>query len=359
MIYKKKVLFVLLLAVLIMTQLGSCSDFIDSGGSSGSTKKRDGVKIGFSMDTLVEERWQRDREIFTARAKELGADVVFQNANNNSEEQVKQVEYLMEEGIDVLVIVPHDADKSREIVEAAKKRGTRVIAYDRLIRNANVDMYISFDNVRVGELMAEHIMKKVPAGNYLIINGAPTDYNSYMYNQGYKSKLKASIDKTYIRLLKEIWAEDWKPEEAFKCVESVLQKGNKVGAVIAANDSLAGAAIEALSERRLSGKIPVVGHDADLAGCQRVVEGTQLMTVYKPIDRIAKTAAEMAVRMARKEEAKANSTINDGTYDIPYYKIQPIAVTRENIVDNVISDSFHSLDEVFSNVPKLNWPRHR
>lgn len=314
------------------------------------------IRIGFSMDTLKEERWQRDRDIFVAKAKELNAEVIVQNANNDSDEQMQQAKYLLQQDIDVLVIIPHDADKASAIVQMAKKSGVKVISYDRLVRKANVDMYISFDNIKVGETMAQYLINKVPGGNFIIINGANTDYNSHMYNQGYKNILKSYTEDGSIRVLSEIWTEDWMPEEAFKCVENNLQSGKKIDGIIAANDSLAGAAIEALSEKRLSGIVKVVGDDADLAGCQRVVEGTQLMTVYKPIQNMAQTAADIAVRMAKGEDVKANSSISDGKYTVPYYMIKPIPVTSQNMMETVIKDGFHRIEDVYRNIPRAQWP---
>lgn len=314
------------------------------------------IKIGFSMDTLLVERWQKDRDIFVARAQELGAEVLVQNANNDSTQQDSQVKFLLEQGINILVIIPHDSESSSSLVQLAKKQGIKVISYDRLVRNANVDLYISFDNNKVGELMAQNIIKAVPSGNYVILNGAKTDNNSFMFNDGYKKILNPYIDNGKINIIAEMWADNWRPESAFKCVEDTLQKGKKIDAIIAANDSLAGAAIEALAEKRLAGKVAVAGHDADLDGCQRVVEGTQLMTVYKPIDKIAKAAAEISVKMVNGEKIEMNRSISDGKYDIPYYVIEPIAVTKWNITDTVVNDGFHRLEEVYRNLPKAKWP---
>jgi len=355
MINLNKNIFVFFVFFLVLAGSGCNSNDIQASPieherSSGK------IKIGFSMSTLQEERWQRDRDIFVARAKELGAEVIIQNANNDSDEQLNQVRFLIEQGMDILVIVPQDCEKAASMVQTARKYGIKVISYDRLIRNADVDIYISFDNVKVGRLMAESLAKKVPRGNYVIINGARTDYNSYMFNEGYKSVLKKFTDKGEIKVVNEIWTNDWKHEDAFQCIEDSLRNKLRIDAVIAANDSLAAAAIEALSENRMAGRVPVVGHDADLAGCQRVVEGTQLMTVYKPIHRIAKTAAEISVWMAKGEEVKANSVINDGKYNVPYYMIQPIAVTKNNMKDTIIADSFHGLEDIYINVPKSQWP---
>lgn len=310
------------------------------------------MKIGFSMGPVQEDRWQRDRDIFVARAKELGAEVIVQNANEDNDEQLNQVKYLIEQGIDVLVIIPHDANEAVSAVQLAKKAGIKVIAYDRLVLNADIDLYISFDNVRVGEIMAEYIIRKAPRGNYIIINGSETDYNSFMFNEGYYKVLQDYIDQDKIKIIDEVWAKDWKHEYAFNCVEENLQMGRHIDAIIAANDNLATAAIEALAERRLAGKVGVVGHDADIIGCQRVVEGTQLMTVYKPINLIAKAAAENAVKMIKGEEVSVNSEIHNGKNMVPYYMIQPIPITKHNMDEIIIGGGFHRAEDVYRNVPK-------
>lgn len=351
----KKVIAILLVGT-YFTIFTGCGLSDQSRSKTNKAISDNKIKIGFSMATLQEERWQRDRDIFVAKAKELGADVIVQNANNNSDDQISQVKYLLDQNINILLIVPQDAEKANVAVQMAKKAGIKVISYDRLIENANVDMYISFDNVKVGEIMAAKLVQKVPSGNYVIINGAKTDNNSIMFNEGYKNILQPYIDKNSINIISETSAEDWRPEDAFKTVENLLQNGRKIDAIIASNDSLAGAAIDALAEQRLAGAVEVAGHDADLSGCQRVAEGTQLMTVYKPIDKIAQNAAEIAIKMATGEEVTANSTINDGKYNVPYYMIPPILVTKENLKETVIQDGFHRLEDVYMNVPKAQWP---
>lgn len=315
------------------------------------------IKIRFSMGTLQEARWQRDRDIFVSRAKELGAEVLVQNANNDHEEQAKQVRYLLDQGIDILVIIPHDAERSAELVQMARKTGIKVISYDRLVRNAGTDLYVSFDNVKVGELMAQTLLEKVPQGNYVILRGAPTDYNSTMFAQGYMNILDEPQKRGDIKIVKDIWCEDWAHEYAYNAVEELLAEGIEINAIVAGNDSLASAAIEALSENRLAGKVAVAGHDADLAACQRVVEGTQLLTIYKPIDRIAKAAAEATMMMVRGEMVEfGGNYIDDGKYQVPYLMIEPLLVTEENMRDTFIDGSFHRLEDIYINVPKSEWP---
>ena len=348
---------VFLLVCVIMILATGCQDTDKQLSAPEGPKSDDGIKIGLSMGTLNEERWQRDRDIFVARAQELGAEVIVLNAYNDSEEQIRQTGYLIDQGIDVLIVIPNDADKGIEMVNMARKAGIKVICYDRIIKNANVDLYVSFDNIKVGELMAEALVKEVPTGNYVILKGSPTDYNSTMLYEGHMNILKNYIRRGDIKIVAETWAKDWAREYGFQCVEETLEKGIKIDGIIAANDSLAAAAIEALSEKRLAGKVAVVGHDADLSACQRVVEGTQLMTVYKPIEKLAKAAAEAAIKMANGQEIYIYDTINDGKYDVPYFMIQPIPVTIDNMQSTIIKDSFHRMEDIYINIPQYQWPK--
>jgi D-xylose transport system substrate-binding protein len=308
------------------------------------------------MDTLVHERWLRDRDIFVAKAKELGAEVILQIAYSDGREQEKQVQYLLDQGIDVLVLVPHDAVTAASMVKKAKDRGVKVISYDRLVKNADVDLYISFDNIRVGELMGQAALNQTPSGNYLLLNGSESDNNSAMFREGYLSVLNQGIQDGNITLAGETWVVDWLYENALAYMQRTLDSDMKIDAIIAGNDTLASAAIHVLTEKRLAGSVTVVGHDADLDGCQRVVEGTQCATIYKPIDIEATKGAEFAVTMAKGGLVQGNDTINDGRYNVPFYKIEPILVTKDNMMDTIIKDQFHRMEDVYMNIPKEQWP---
>lgn len=311
------------------------------------------IKIGLSMDTLKEERWQRDRDLFVARAKELGAEVLVQAANGNDSLQNSQAENLLTQGVDVLVVVPHNGVTSSAIVKAAHKAGKKVIAYDRLINNADVDLYISFDNVEVGRQQARYLLEKAPKGNYLVIGGAPTDFNAKLFHQGQMEILKPAIDKGDIKIVAEQWAKDWQASEALKHTENALTKTkNNIQAVVAPNDGTAGGVIAALKQQKMDGKVWVSGQDADLAACQRVVEGTQAMTVYKPIKTLATKAAEAAFAVAKGEAVQADKTVNNGKIDVKSILIPAVAVDKANMDSTVVADGFHQKKDIYKNVPK-------
>lgn len=220
----------LILGFIIVILIGTT--FIIKNKDKKNENEEDNIKIGLSLDSLVIERWQRDRDIFVAKAKELGADVIVQNCNDDINEQINQIKYLIEQEVDVLVVVPHDSEALASVIKSAQNKGIRVIAYDRLIRKANVDLYISFDNVKVGELMAGALVDKVPEGNYLIINGSEEDYNTNLVNQGFKNILNPYTDKGKITIVKEVWADEWREETAYRSVEEALSEDTKIHANI-------------------------------------------------------------------------------------------------------------------------------
>jgi D-xylose transport system substrate-binding protein len=345
--------------LLLATALTGCGVVSSGSDSEEKTAKQDDkIVIGFSMDTLKEERWQRDKELFEAKVKELGAEVKTLAANGDDAAQLSQAEQLISEGVDVLVVVPHNAEATAAIVEKAHKEGIKVISYDRLIKNADVDYYVSFDNVRVGEMQAKAIVEKAPKGNYVYIGGADTDNNAHLFRQGAMNILKPLEEKGDIKIVYDQFSKDWKPEEALKNMENALTaNNNNIQAVVAANDGTAGGVIQALAAQGLAGKVPVSGQDAELAALQRIVEGTQTMTVYKPIQAIATKAAEMAVALAKGETIQADQKVSNGKIDVPSVLLDPIAVTKENVLDTVIKDGYHKLEDVYKNVPKDQWPK--
>jgi D-xylose transport system substrate-binding protein len=310
------------------------------------------IKIGFSMDTLKEERWQRDRDMFVAKAKEMGADVLVQAANGNASMQISQAENLLTQNVDVLVVVPANAVTAAAIVDKAHKAGKKVLSYDRLIKNADVDLYISFDNEEVGRLQAKYLVDRAPKGQYVLIGGSPTDNNAKMLRDGQMQVLKPLVDKGDIKIVVDQWAKDWQASEALKHTENALTRTkNNIQAVVASNDGTAGGVIAALSQQKLAGKVLVSGMDADLAACQRVAEGSQSMTVYKPITVISQKAAELAILLAKNAALPADlRKVNNGKKDVSAVLLKPIQVDKANLDSTIIKDGFHKKADVYKNV---------
>jgi D-xylose transport system substrate-binding protein len=282
-----------------------------------------------------------------------------QAANNDATLQNSQAENLLTQGVSALVVVANNAKTAATIVESAHKSGVKVVAYDRLILDSDLDVYVSFDAVRVGEQQADYLVKRRPKGNYVLIGGSPNDNNAHLVRDGQMNVLRPYVDKGDIRIVTEQWAKDWQPVEALKIMENALTRNqNQVDAVVASNDGTAGGAIQALAEQKLTGKVLVSGQDAELGACQRIVAGTQTMTVYKPIHLLAAKAAEIAVTLAQKQPLPAAPrTLSNGKKEVPAFLIDPIQVDRDNLAATVVKDGWQKLDAVYKDVPKEQWPK--
>jgi D-xylose transport system substrate-binding protein len=311
---------------------------------------KDKPVIGLSLDTLKEERWQRDRDLFIAEAEKLGATVIVQSANSDDTRQVRDIESLISRGVDALVVVPHNGSAMNRAMKSAKEAGIPVIAYDRLILNGDIAAYLSFDNVKVGELQASWAIANLPADRPLKlvrIYGAPTDNNAKMFKQGQDNILEPLIKSGRVKIVAEDWALDWKPENAKKIMNAAIAKiGHDFDAVIASNDGTAGGAIQALLEEGLAGKKLVTGQDADLAACQRILRGTQSMTVFKPVNKLAALTARKAVAVAKGEKIETKQTIHNGFKAVPAVFEEIISVDKTNLMETVVAAGFHPADKL-------------
>lgn len=204
---------------------------------------KDHPEIGFCIDDLRVERWSRDRDYFVAAAEKLGAKVSVQSADASEERQISQIENLISRGVDVIVIVPFNSKTLGNVVAEAKKAGIKVVSYDRLILDADVDAYISFDNEKVGELQAQGVYNAQPKGNYFLLGGAPTDNNAKMLREGQLKILKPAMDKGDIKVVGQQWVPEWSASTALRITEDALTaNNNKIDAIVASNDGTAGGA---------------------------------------------------------------------------------------------------------------------
>lgn len=336
------------LALLLLLLCGCGTAESDREADAGEEEK---IQIGMSFDSFVIERWQRDRDVFVSVAKELGAEVNVQNANGMVEEQKKQIDYFIQKGMDVIVIIAIDSASLQESVKKARDAGIKVVSYDRLINGADVDLYISFDNEMVGDMMARALVKEgIEGGSVVMLGGSPTDNNVPLV----ESAFKRVMAQHQVSVLDSVHADNWRAEEAAAYIYANPLVIARADAIMCGNDDLATQAVRALAESRQAGDILVVGQDADLAACQRIVEGTQVMTVYKPVERLATRAAEEAVALARGEEIAAEdmTTITSGAYRVPYIALEPVSVKRDNIDEVIIGSGFHLKEDVYLNVPE-------
>lgn len=339
--------YVVVLCVLCLLCISGCSK-VDGEEETLAEEKVAKIQIGMSFDSFVIERWQRDRDVFVSTAKELGAEVNVQNANGDAKEQIAQIEYFIRKKMDVIVIICIDSNELRSVVKKAKNAGINVIAYDRMINDSDVDLFISFDNEMVGTMMAKSIVEAgLEKKKVIMICGPTTDNNVFYVDTGFRNVM----DKEEVEILDVINCESWKAELGGDYVYANINLIEQSDGIMCGNDSIATQVVRALAEKRLAGKVYVVGQDADLEACQRIVEGTQVMTVYKPVEKLAQTAAEYAIKLAKKEPIDGLKTMKDGDEEVPYVFLDPIAVTKDNMDEVIIDSGYHLKEDVYLNVP--------
>ena len=343
-------LFKVMVVAVTLTMLASLFGGCGTGNKSANepTKEKK-VRIGLSLPTQAQERWVRDKEKIEAECKRLNVDLKVQIANEDSSKQDAQCENLLAQGIDVLIVAPQDAKSAATIIEKAHKANVKVISYDRLIMNSDIDLYISFDNVKVGEIQGQYLTKLVPKGNYIVLAGAPSDNNAKLFKQGAMKYIQPLADKGDIKIVADQAIADWLPVNALKIVENALTaNNNNIQGILAPADSSAGGVIEALALQKLDGKIPVTGQDAELTAAQRIVKGTQIMTVFKDTRELGAKAVELAIKMANGEKIATTSTVNNGKIDAPSILLTPIAVDKTNLDEILIKSGYLKKEDVYN-----------
>jgi D-xylose transport system substrate-binding protein len=316
------------------------------------------LKIGFLLDSLKVERWQTDLNAFQARAKELGAETLVETAEGDDELQYQQAKKLLDAGVKSLVVVPHDTTKAERIVAMAKERNVPVVSYDRLIRNSAIDLFVGVDVHEVGRLQAEYLTRLSPKGNYVLLGGSSNDVNAHVLREGQEEVIKPKVERGDIKIVGDVWCKDWSPLEAYTHVLEIISKTNgQIDAIVASNDGTATGALQALEENKLAGKVYMSGQDADLAAVLRLLQGTQTMTIYKPLQVQAARAAEAAVVLGNGQKPKSTSTILAGDHKVPAIFTSAIVLTKYNIMQTVIKDGFQNLDTIRKSLPPEQWPK--
>ena len=300
---------------------------------------RKDIVIGISLPTQREERWVRDRDVMEGYAQGKGIPVNIKVSDTDLAQQASQVDELILDKIDVLILAPTDSDAAADMVEKAHKAGIKVISYDRLIKNSDVDLFITFDSLRVGKLQGRFLIENAPKGNYIILSGDADDNNAKLLKEGAMKYINPLVNKGDIKIVTDQAVDNWDPKNAFIIVrDSLIANNNKIDAILAPNDAIAGAAIEALSEKGLAGKVPITGQDAELAAAQRIVEGTQPMTVFKDTRELGKAAIDAAIKIANGEAIDINNTVYNGKINVPAILMSPVLVNKYNL-DKILIDS--------------------
>src|SRR4051812_4458920 len=333
-------------AALVLAACGGDDNDNNSSGSSSTTSSGGAKTIAFLLPENQTARYEsQDRPLFEKKVKELCPDckILYSNASQDAAKQQQQAEAALSQGVDVMVLDPVDGAAAAAIVNQANAKKVPVISYDRLLLNSKPDYYVEFNSPSVGKIQGQALVDKLKQegkkGSIVMINGAPTDNNAKLFKQGAHSV----IDNSGFKVAKEYDTPDWTPAKAQTEMEQAITavgKGKFVG-VYAANDGTAGGAVAAMKSNGVDPtKIPLTGQDAELAGVQRIVAGTQYMTVYKAIKPEAEQAAQMAYDLAQGKKAATTSTVNNGQADVPSVLLKPVAVTKDNIQDTIVKDGF-------------------
>ncbi|HEY5154239.1 MAG TPA: sugar ABC transporter substrate-binding protein [Acidimicrobiales bacterium] len=346
--------------VLVLIGAGCGSKSSTSSSSNTSASSGNG-KIALLLPETKTARYEtQDKPLFTAKAKELcgGSEVLYSNANQDAAKQQAQAEAALTNGAKVLVLDPVDSASAAAIVSKANAQKVPVISYDRLINNAEIDYYISFDNEQVGKLQGQALVDKLKAdgksdGNIVMINGAPTDNNASLFKKGAHSV----IDSSGFKVGAEYDTPDWSPDKAQAEMDQAITSLGKDGfaGVYAANDGTGGGAIAAMKGAGITPIPPTTGQDAELAAIQRVLAGEQYMTVYKAVKPEAEGAAALACALAAgktPDSGLAPTTVNNKTKDVPAMILTPVAVTKDNVKDTVVADGFWSAAQICTDAYK-------
>ncbi|NYJ02604.1 D-xylose transport system substrate-binding protein [Nocardioides thalensis] len=317
----------------------------DTGGDGGDVQGKIGVIL---PDTESSVRWESaDRPAIQAACDEAGVECDIQNAEGDAERMTQIADTMIGDGVTVLAIVNLDSASGAAIQEKAASAGVATIDYDRLTLGGSAEYYVSFDNVKVGELQGQGLadcLGDKPA-NIVYLNGSPTDNNATLFAEGAHSVLDPM---TQYKVVGEQAVPDWDNEEAAVIFEQLYTAaGGKVDGVLAANDGLGGAAISILEGKGQAGKVPVTGQDATVEGLQNILAGTQCMTVYKSATQEANALAEVAIALATGGEAETTGTTADSESgrEVPSILLEPQSITAENVGD-VIADGGQTYEDV-------------
>lgn len=302
--------------------------------------------VGICLCDMLEECWYNSKHALVSELQAFGLDTLVQNANNSQEKQNEQIQYLVELGADVIIVTPVNSADAAETIRKAREKGVQIIAYERMVKDVPVDAYYGFDNEAAGRMLVEGLLKSMTSGHIMIINGDAGADSTNQISKGYYGGLGPYMTSEKITVLRTEWATEWDREVAYNAVESAFDSGIELDGILAATDSIAGEAIEALAERGYAGRIPVIGINGDLTACQRINEGVQCATVLKNYRNLALETAHAAYRMAKGYPISTNSVMDESWGKLPAYILQPQLITLDNLTEEVIDKGIYTREMI-------------
>jgi D-xylose transport system substrate-binding protein len=350
---RSKPLIVAVVTALAAPGLAACGSDDENKGTAGGGGEA--KKIALLLPETKTTRYEaKDRPLFTAKVKALcpKCTILYSNASQDAAKQQQQAEAAITNGADVLVLDAVDVKSVGAIIKHANQKKIPVIAYDRLISDADIDYYVSFDNVLQGRIQAKTLLDDLGAAadgkSIVMVNGAPTDPSAGDYKKG----AHQVFDKSAVKVAKEYDTPDWSPDKAQRQMEQAITALGKDGfaGVYSANDGMASGIIAAMKSAGIKpSSRPTTGGDSEAAAIQRILTGEQYSTIYLAIKKQAETSAQLAVAAAQGKPAPAglvNGKVDNGTEQVPSVLLSPIAVTKDNINDTVIKDGFLTPAEI-------------
>lgn len=274
-------------------------------------------RLGISMPSFRESRWQYDLQALQIQAERHGVDILVRFAGNDPKQQNIQMKELVNIGVDVLIVAATDVFAAADGVAYAKKRDIPVICYDRLAEKCDVDVYVAFERFGVGEHMGRFLVEHAPTGNYILLRGPKSDSNADEFYNGAMKYIAPLVRTGDIKVLMEAEVAGWRADVAERFVEETLRKTTDVAAILAPNDDTAGGVVEALARYELAGKVPVTGQDANTGGLDRISRGTQSMTVFKDTTQLAQKTMQIALLMINGEEVVTETVVSNHLKEVP------------------------------------------
>ena len=330
------------------TKPGEAAD--DANAAADTSNAGSTIKIGVALPTLQEERWQNDKAFFEEEAKKLdGVELLMQIADNDSDKQFSQIENLISQGIDALIVGAVDTAAIGQVVDRCQDEGIKVVAYCRLIQNANLDLLTLFDQYQVQEQSVKYALEHAPKGNYVLLNADETTLpEAEKYKEAWYDYLQPYIDKGDITVVMDQYTQNWAANIAMANMENALAKtGNDIAAVLCANDGIAGGAIQALEAQGLAGKVVVTGHDADVTALKRIVAGTQSSTIFYNTRTQVIESLKAAVALVSGQSVKTTGTYNNGKMDVPALELDSQLVDKDNLEEVIIDGGIRTHEEIY------------
>jgi D-xylose transport system substrate-binding protein len=333
------------------------------------------VKVGLSFSDFATERWKNEEQLMRKLLEAKGYEVLSQEANHDVKLQNDQIDNMVAQGVKALIVIAEDGDAAVTSVSKAAKAGVKVLAYDRLIKSADIAAYLSFNNVEVGRQQALGVLKAVniDGGKWtkdnplklVKLGGSPTDNNAILFRKGQDEIVNPYVEKGIIKVVADQFVDNWDPANALKLMENILTaQKNAVDAVVASNDGTALGALQALKAQKLAGVVPISGQDATADGCNSIVKGELTVTIFKDIRNLSPLAVDLvdSLLQGKKVDNLKEYTLAELTNDakkegkVMAYFLPVTQVDKSNVFDQIVKSGFQSYDDVYKGIPDAQRP---